>query len=189
MSTATEQLKKSETTRSWWRFGTTGWVLILGLIVLNIGVLFESVEWNKRTIGWLIYRIDPRYWPLWPVPVLWGIVVWMLNDTLKSRIGWIAKEQTRIKSGIILVFLCWTAWLAGWTFAMIRKRIYYRFYEGCIIGPISSYLVDGTTSWKLLIPPILAIATISVLLYIAYRQRKKNHESKSGIEKSGPTAE
>lgn len=189
MSVATEQLKKTETTRPWWRFGTTGWVLIGGLILLNAGFLFGGLDWDKRTIGWLIYRVDPRYWPLWPVPILWGIVAWMLNDSLKDRITWITKKQRWIKSGIVVVVLCWTAWFAGWTLMSLRRRIYYQLYVAYIMGPIALYIADGTTSWKLLISPTLAIVAIASLLYVAYSQRRKRHESTACIEKSSEADE
>lgn len=175
--------------RKSWKLGVTGWILILGLVALNIGVLFEAIDWNKQTLGWILYRIDPRYWPLWPIPILWGVVAWQFNNVLKIRSHWIARRQIRIKLGILLVTLCWMTWLGGWTLLYIRRRIYNQIYVAYIMGPISIYIADGTWSWKLLILPTLAVLTIGSLLYVAYQQRRKNHESKSRIEKSGEPAE
>lgn len=169
-------------TRSSWRLGMIAWILILGLFLVNAGFLFGGFDWDKRTVDWLIYRIDPRYWPLWPVPILWGIVAWMLNSTLKSHIERIAKEQTGIKWIIILVTLCWTAWLADWTFVWANKRVYYKYYVTYMMGPIALYLTNGTTSWELLILPTMLIGPISALSYVIYRQHRKNHESKTDFE-------
>lgn len=177
-----------KTARSW-RLGATGWILILGLVALNVGVLFEYVDWNKRTLGWLLFRIDPRYWPLWPVPILWGIVAWMVNNTLKNRFRWIEKKQGWIKTGIVLGCLCWMVWLSGWTFKLIRNKIYMQVYVAYIMGPISLSIVDGKWRWQLMIAPTLAVIAIGSLLYVAYKQRKKNHESKHRIEKSSENAE
>ncbi len=176
------------------RLGITGRILILSLLALNIGVLHEYVGWDKRVLGWLLYRIDPRYWPVWISGLLWGIVAWqcnnfLVNNALKFRVAWIAGRQLRIKTGIVLAMLCYAAWLAGWTEPGFLRRVYYLVYVDYVMGPISIYLVDDTWSWKLLITPTLGLVVIAPLLYVAYSQRKKRHESTIEYENSGERAE
>ncbi len=164
------------------------WVSILGLILLLTAALFETVDWDQRILGWFLFRIDPRYWPLWPIPALWGIVAWLVAGTL-DRFEIVRRRQGWIKVLIITGTLCWVAWLGGWTALRVRRMIYQQLYVAYIMGPISQYLVDGTMSWKLLISPTLAVIVIGSLLYVAHKQQKKNHESKFRIEKSGDIVE
>ena len=168
--------------RSGFRLGMTGWVLLLGLIVLNFGILFEAIEWDKHTLARILYKIDPRYWPVWPSALLWGIVAWKFNNVLKTRITWIAKKQSRIKPGVVLITLLYAAWLAGWTGLRFRRMVY-GFYMLHIVGPGAQYAIDGTWSWKLLIAPTLGLVVIASLIYVAYTQRKKRHESTIKYEK------
>ncbi|GHT24627.1 hypothetical protein FACS189419_09600 [Planctomycetales bacterium] len=158
-------------TRSLWKFGTTGWVLIGGLLLLNIGVVVETVGWNKLTVGWLLYRLDPRYWVLYPIPFLWGIVCWLVTD-ITCRIGWIRRKQRWIRLVIILGTLCAAALLVGWTGKRIRTQIYYGLYLTYIVNPISHYMIAGIWDWKILIAPSMVIVTIAVLLYLAVKYRK-----------------
>ena len=159
-----------------WRLGMMGWTLIFGLLLLNIGLLVEGITWEKRTVGWFIYQINPIYWPLWPVPILWGIVVWMTADLLNDVV-WVRQNRIRIKAGIVLTVLCSMACFCGWTALAFRRRIYYSVYIVYIMGPISQYMVDGKLSWKLAISPLLAILVIAFLLIFAAKQKKKRQKS------------
>ncbi|MDR1269801.1 MAG: hypothetical protein LBK82_09775, partial [Planctomycetaceae bacterium] len=76
--------------------GTLGWILIFGLIVLNIGIFSGIDNWNKQTIGRILYLIDPRYWSLLPVPILWGLVCWFVTDFL-CRFDFIRRYRLRIR--------------------------------------------------------------------------------------------
>jgi hypothetical protein len=168
VSTSTEPVQK----RPWWKFGTMGWILIFGLIILNIGVFSEVVEFNKRTFNRFFYLIDPRYWSLLPVPVLWGTVFWLVTDFL-CRFDFIRQYRYRIRLVIILGVLCSVAILTGWTLRTVRRYIYYNLYMAYIVGPIANYMVTGILSWKMLIAPIMAVITIVVLLFIALKHRRQ----------------
>ncbi len=170
--------------RSPWRFGMTGWTLILGLLALNLGVLHEYVGWDKRVLGWLLYRIDPRYWPVWPSALLWGIFCWKLNNVLKNRFRFVAEQQYRIKPGIVIVTILYACWLAGWMGLRFRRMVY-QLYLLHIIAPGAQYAIDGTLSLKLLIAPTLGLIVIASLIYVAYLQRKKRHESTIKYENNG----
>ena len=160
--------------RSGFRLGLTGWILILGLFALNLGVLFETISWDKHTLARFLYTIDPRYWSVWPSAFLWGILAWKLNNVLKSHFSYIAKKQHRIKPGIIVVTLLYAAWLAGWAGLRFRRMVY-QLYLLHIVAPGAQYAIDGTFSWKLLIAPTLALVVIASLIYVAYKQRKKRN--------------
>ncbi len=168
--------------RAAFKLGITGWILILGLLALNFGVLFETIAWDKHTLARFVYTIDPRYWPVWPSALLWGIVAWKLNTVLKTRIAWIAKKQSRIKPGVVLITLLYAAWLAGWMGLRFRRMIY-QLYLLHIVAPGAQYAIDGTFSWKLLVAPMLGLVVIASLIYVAYTQRKKRHESTIEYEK------
>ncbi len=157
--------------RSTFRFGITGWVLLLGLLALNFGVLFETIAWDKHVFTRILYKIDPRYWPVWPSALLWGMLAWKLNNALKSHFSYIAKKQHRIKPGIIVVTLLYAAWLAGWTGLRWQRKIH-GLYMLHIVGPGAQYAIDGTFSWKLLIAPTLALVVIASLIYVAYKHRR-----------------
>ena len=189
MGVATDYEKaKNETTRPWWRFGSMAWALIGGLILLNAGFLFGGLDWDKRTIGWLIYRIDPRYWPQWPVPVLWGIVAWLAIGPL-NRFAFIQRKQGWIKTGIAVAVVFGLLWYSGWTFVFIKKQIYFGVYINHVMGPISHYMFDGELSWKLAIVPTLATVTIAFLISVAIRERRRNHGSKCKNEVHSETTE
>ncbi len=160
--------------RSMFRFGITGWVLILGLLALNFGVLFETIAWDKHVFARILYTIDPRYWPVWPSALLWGMLAWKLNNVLKSHFSYIAKKQHRIKLGIIIATMLYACWLAGWTGLRFRRMIY-GMYLLHIVGPGAQYAIDGTLSLKLLIAPTLGLVAIASLIYVAYTQRKKRN--------------
>ena len=61
----------------WWEFGVTTWLLIVGLVVINVG-MFVSPELLER-LGGRIWRllsfVDVRYWPWWYWPIFWIIVI------------------------------------------------------------------------------------------------------------------
>ncbi len=160
--------------RSGFRLGLTGWILILGLFALNLGVLFETISWDKHTLARFLYTIDPRYWPVWPSAFLWGVLAWKLNNVLKNNFRYIAKKQHRIKPGIIFVTLLYAAWLAGWTGLRWQRKIH-GLYMLHIVGPGAQYAIDGTWSWKLLIAPTLGLVVIASLIYVAYKQRTKRN--------------
>jgi len=153
------------------KFGLMGWMLISGLVLL-VGVPISTSELDRRTMAWIVFRLDPHYWSLGLIAIFWGIAAWLTCD-LVSRFDFIKRNLLRTRIGIIIAVLCWTAWLCGWTDIAFRRQIYYEFYLKCIIEPISAYQVSGTWSWKLLIIPTFGVVTISLLLFIAYQQRKK----------------
>ncbi len=161
--------------RSGFRLGLTGWVPLLGMLVLNFGILFEAIEWDKHTLARIWYTIDPRYWPVWPSAFLWGILAWKLNNVLKLYFSYIAKKQHRIKPGIIVVTLLYAAWTG-----LRWQRKIHGLYMLHIVGPGAQYAIDGTWSWKLLIAPTLALVVIASLIYVAYTQRKKR-SSRRGL--------
>ncbi len=175
---------RQDRSRSAFRLGLTGWILILSLIALNIGVLFETIEWDKHIFTRILYTLDPRHWPVWPSGILWGIVAWKFNNVLKQRFVFIDKRQSQIKPGIVIVTLLYICWLAGWTGLRFYKQVY-GLYMLHIVGPGAEYAITGTLSWKLLIAPMLAVMTIASLLYVAYIQRKKRNESTIEHEKRG----
>jgi len=176
MNTVPDQENKTEIEsppcRPWWKFRLMGWTLALGLILLIVGVLVSTVDLDRRTLAQVVFRLDPRYWPLWSLAVLWGIAAWLACDRLR-RFDFVRRNLLPIRIGIIIAVLCWVAWLCEWTSIAFRKRIYHGIYAQYIIGPMSEYQANGTLSWKLLILPTLGIVTIASLLFLAYRQRKK----------------
>jgi hypothetical protein len=176
MNAVTDQENKTNIVasppRPWWKFGLMGWTLILGLILLNAGVLVNTIELDNRTLALTVLRLDPHYWSLWPVPILWGIVAWLVCD-LSSRLDFVQRYLLRTRIGIVIAVLCWTAWLYGWTGITFRRRIYNGIYVNYVMGPLALYQYDGTVSWRLLILPTFGVVTIVSLLYIAYQQRKK----------------
>ncbi|MDR1963186.1 MAG: hypothetical protein LBQ50_05365 [Planctomycetaceae bacterium] len=167
VTSSTEPVQK----RPWWKFGTMGWILIFGLIILNIGVFSETLELNKRTINKIFYLIDPRYWSLLPVPILWGVVCWFVTD-LVCRFDFIRRKRGWIRFVIVLGILCWLVWLSGWTGIRFRRQIYYGIYMTYIVGPIANYMITGIWDWKMLIAPVMAIVTIISLLYFAIKNRR-----------------
>jgi hypothetical protein len=157
---------------AWWKLGTLGWILIFGLIVLNIGIFAGIDNWNKQTIGRILYLIDPRYWSLLPVPILWSLVCWFVTDFL-CRFDFIRRYRLRIRLIIVAAVFCAIAVLTGRTLRVIRMYIYYNLYMAYIVGPIANYMVTGIWSWKMLIAPTMTIITIVVLLFIAYKHRRQ----------------
>ncbi|GHT18580.1 hypothetical protein FACS1894189_6650 [Planctomycetales bacterium] len=177
MSDSPDQSKSVVTepvpTRSRWRFGQTGWILIAGLVLLNIGVVIETVDWNRCTVNWLLFRLDPRYWSLLPVPVLWGIVCWLATDFV-CRFDFIRIRQKRqqIRFIIVLGTLCALALLGGLAGITVQRWLHYNVYMEYIVGPIADYFATGTWNWRMLITPVIAVVTIAFLLYIAVKYRK-----------------
>jgi hypothetical protein len=167
VSTSTEPVQKC----LWWKFGRMGWILIFGLIVLNIGVFSETIEFNKRTFNRIFYLIDPRYWSLLPVPVLWGLVCWFITDFL-CCFDFIRRKRQWIRLIIVLGIFCGVVWFCGWTAIAFRRRIYYNVYMTYIVGPTANYMVTGVWDWKMFILPVLGIVAIIFLLRIAIKHRR-----------------
>ncbi|GHT15012.1 hypothetical protein FACS1894170_12440 [Planctomycetales bacterium] len=151
-----------------------GWILVAGLILLNIGVVVETVDWNKRTASWIVYRIDPRYWSLYLIPILWGIVCWLATDFTACHLYFIHQKRYWMRFIIVLGVFCVFGSLG--TGISIQQRIgyylYYDVYMYYIIGPNSTYLLTGTWDWRMLITPVLVVVATAGLLYIAVKYRK-----------------
>jgi hypothetical protein len=165
---------ESVSTCSRWKFGQAGWILIAGLVLLNIGVIVATFDWNKHTISWIVYRLDPRYWSLGLIPILWGIVCWLATDFAACRFSFIHQKRYWLRLIIVLGVLCVFKSLG--TGSSVQQRIYYYLYYNIymhhIIGPNSNYLLTGTWDWRMLILPVIFVVTAVVLLYIARKYRK-----------------
>jgi hypothetical protein len=164
----------SQTVSTHWgrNFGFLGWILFFGLILLNAGIWVDSMDWNKQSISKILYLIDPRYWSLLLVPILWGTVCWLVTDFL-FYFDFIRQYRYRIRLVIVLGILGWLVVLSGWTARKIRMQIYFGIYMAYIVGPIANYMVTGIWSWKILIAPTMAIITIVILLFIALKHRRQ----------------
>ncbi|GHT42499.1 hypothetical protein FACS189443_5580 [Planctomycetales bacterium] len=169
MNNSTDQSEcvnsKPVPTRSRWKFGQAVWILIAGLILLNIGVVFGTVDWNKRSVSLLIHKFDPRYWSLHSVPILWGIVCWLATD-FACRFEVVRQKRYWIKFIIVFGTFC------IWTGVAPQTWAYYNVYVPYVVGPISNYLVTGFWDWKILIAPVMAVVVIAFLLYVAVKCRR-----------------
>jgi hypothetical protein len=159
-------------TRFGLNFGFLGWILFLGLILFIAGTLADSIDWNKRTINKVIYLIDPRYWSLLLVPILWGTVCWFVTDFI-CYFDFVRKYRFRIRLVIVLGVLACLLLLSGWTARKIRMQIYFGIYMAYIVGPIANYMVTGIWSWKMLITPVIAGTIIVFLLRIIIKHRRQ----------------
>ena len=147
-----------------------GWGFIFGLLFLSAGTLVNAIEFDRKTLAWIVFRINPRYWSLWPIAVLWGIAAWLACDIF-GRFDFICRRLLAARIGIVIIGLCWMAWLCGWTGIAFCRKIY-GIYLWYIVGPIALFMGDGQWRWQLLIVPTFGVIIVS-LLFIAYQQRKK----------------
>ena len=58
----------------WWKFGTTTWFLITGLIIINAG-MFVKPELLEGLGGRMGQFFDIRFWAWWYWPVFWIIII------------------------------------------------------------------------------------------------------------------
>jgi hypothetical protein len=163
---------KTLSKRSRWKLGLTGWVLIGGLVLLIVGTFVGTVDWNRRTVNLFLFRLDPRYWSPSLVPILWGIVCWLVTD-IACRVDLIRRKQLWIRLVIMLSVFCAVLVSLGWTVKKIISIVYFDIYVTYIVGPVAHYISTGTFSWAMLIAPTMAVITITILLYIAVKQRRK----------------
>jgi hypothetical protein len=157
-------------------FGFLGWILFFGLILLLAGTIADSLDWNKWSINKILHSIlclvDPRYWSLSLIPILWGAVCWLVTDFL-SCFDFIRRYRFRIRLIIVAGVLCAVDVLVGRRLRLIRMYIYYDLYMAYIVGPIVNYMVTGIWSWKMLIAPVTIGAIIVFLLRIIIKHRRK----------------
>jgi hypothetical protein len=157
--------------RSGVKLGLIGWILIFGLIALNVGIFIETDIWNKRTINKIFYFIDPRCWSLLPVPILWGLVCWFVTDFL-CRWNVFRRKRFWFRLAVVTVTLCSLLLLCGWSARKIQMQIYYGVYMAYFVGPTANYMATGILSWKMFIAPAMFIVTITFLLYFMIKLRR-----------------
>ncbi|MGL6193706.1 MAG: hypothetical protein ACRC2T_02650 [Thermoguttaceae bacterium] len=74
--------KHSEDKTRWWQFDSTTWILIAGLVIINVAFFIDisAVLSYIATIGKIL---DVRLWPRWYLPIVMIIVVcavkWLWN--------------------------------------------------------------------------------------------------------------
>ncbi|MDR0706131.1 MAG: hypothetical protein LBF88_14250 [Planctomycetaceae bacterium] len=158
-------------------FDFLGWILFFGLILLLAGTVVDSLDWNRRSINKILYSIlclvDPRYWSISLIPILWGAVCWIVTDFL-CYFDFIRKYRFRIRLIIVAGVLCAIDVLGGKRWRLIRMYIYYNLYQSYIVGPMVHYMVTGVLSWKMLIAPASIGIIIVFLLRIIIKHRRKN---------------
>jgi hypothetical protein len=173
--TATSDSQKVST-RFGRNFGFLGWILFFGLILLIIGTIVDSMDWNKRSINKILHStlclIDPRYWSLSLIPIFWGTVCWIVTDFL-SCFDFIRRYRFRIRLIIVVGVLCAIDILVGRRLRLIRMYIYYDLYKAYIVGPMVNYMITGVLSWKMLIAPVIVGTIIVFLLRILIKHRRK----------------
>lgn len=52
----------------WWQFGLTTWLLIFGLLLLNVAAFFSP---DERSLRLLLWTFDYHHWPTWYAVNLW----------------------------------------------------------------------------------------------------------------------
>jgi hypothetical protein len=153
--------------RPWWKFG-----FIVLVFISVIGFLIEGITWDKQTVGRIVCYANPNYWSLWSVPVLWGVVAWMVTDTLNS-FAWIRQHQYPLKAGIVIVSLCSIFNFYIW-FIRLFRQLYNMLYVTYIMGPLSQYMMNGTLSWKLaIIPTVVILVILLIVIVIVAKQKMK----------------
>ncbi|MDR3111440.1 MAG: hypothetical protein LBU65_17350, partial [Planctomycetaceae bacterium] len=91
---------------------------------------------------------------------------------IACRFDLIRRKQLWIRLVIILSTFYAVLYCSGLV-GRIVKQIYHQVYMDYIVGPVAGYLATGTFSWRILIAPALAAVIITILLYIAVKQRRK----------------
>jgi hypothetical protein len=157
------------------RLGTAGLGLVLGLMVLIVGFFIEFDYLNKRILNRVLYLVEPRYWSMLPIPVLWGVVCWFFIDCL-SYFDFIRKGRFWIRLVILSVVFCVVAAFGGWTFTDFLNLIYHKVYIAYVIGPATNFMATGTYDWKTFVTPVAAVVSIVLLVLLSYY--KKNRRPK-----------
>jgi hypothetical protein len=150
-------------------------LLIVGAILLPI-VFFCDLNTLQRCIANSLYLIDPRYWPIWLVPIIWGLIFWLL-------INWACYFDIVRKCKCYLRLLIISGTIIATSLVLMRLHnvsskeiliwIYNNIYLTFVIMPTANFMTSGKPSWQFLILPITALTVIVVLLFIAKKTRRK----------------
>jgi multisubunit Na+/H+ antiporter MnhB subunit len=148
---------------------------MFGLVLLVIGLLYDSIGLNKRAINKFLYLADPRSWQLWMIPALWGIVLWFTIGWA-NYFGFIRKCRWLRPFVVLLTMLITLLFIIKFNYLIcqeIVKWIYNNVYLNYIILPATNYMTMGVWSWRILVLPVVGIVTIIVALLIAKKYRRK----------------
>jgi hypothetical protein len=162
------------------------WLGLVTLATASVGLSTGLIPWQPQTVAWIIYTIDPRYWPLWLAFVFWGAVCWRLID-LPCWSNAIRSKERRIKSLIVaavfLLIAVQNEWYNVAIYMVTENWLYRMVYEPYIVGPLALYMGDGYWSWKTFIAPTLGLILLGTMIRLIVYLRKKRNEQGPKTEK------
>jgi len=166
------QPPQSEDERPWWKFGLTTWLLIFGLVVINVGIFVKPEMLDKivtqlwRFLGF----VDVRFWPWWYWPVFWIVVIGLVGRYLLSERIEFAEVQGEDADQLIQLRRLVTIIVVGLSAVMICVHSNLAGHIRWLIGQFNTIQYPWWT-------PTLAITLIIALLgivWIIQRARTEN---------------
>ena len=79
---------------------------------------------------------------------------------------------------VLLVTLCYSAWLEPVRGFLVYRTGRWRYfiqwlYEWFYLAPLTTYLVTGTVTWRLLVVPVVGLLTILWLMISVWKLKKR----------------
>lgn len=141
-----------------WKFGTSTWILILGLILFNVGCFV-----NPTFLNTFLYALDFRFWPWWYfvfIFIMVGFCIHWIRLRIRSQeFEWDPlDEESAIRFKRMAVVL---------SAEMIVAIIVHKAKVGyALIRPFLMWCMFGTFDWSVLIVLPLCLFCVCLTLYV-----------------------
>lgn len=148
----------------------------------------------KRFCSLIVFYADPRYWPGWYAVNLWLAVLWAFGAPIvtKRSADWGRRFSWGCFAGIFGVTFCRAEWFAlPRHFVYLAGKIpmsslYWKVIVPYFYEPLTTFMTDGSVSWRLFIVPILVLLFLTGLLRLnaKLKRAKPAAEERASAERS-----
>ena len=169
------------TKKSWWP-GLVTWLVIGGLVLVNVFIWYEV---NRITLHHILYRLDFRHWPVNLGMVFWLLFVWLVMDLAIFREQRTVSTQTTSASqkfrsvAIVIKFFIFVSvpcllLTSFFTWREMWRWIYFSILMPFYFEPMTMFFYDATMTKRLAVPPLTAVVAIGFLLYLNHISKKRD---------------
>ena len=143
-------------TRPWWHLSTSTWLLIVGLVILNVGCFFDVTALDH-----LFHLLDVRQWPWWYFPLLLADIalIWRCAVVARRYSQYDKYERDEAKKFFRLAVF---ALIVGTLLTVLR---FFRFWWE-MINAFRDWFTHGQFSNSALLFLLIALALLTLAVYL-----------------------
>ena len=172
----------SEAIKRSWRPGVMAWLIIGGLVLINVAVFFSPQGDDIFFVQRLLHHSDFRQWPDWYGIIFWVIATGTVLHAVNRRyFKWIVASGLLVTMSIVVAYADLFEWLRSviaFPFFKSYRWSHDLYHEYCYT-PMTQFWADGAISWKLFVTPATVIIVIVFLFCVQRYFRRREYDSGS----------